>query len=294
VSLAKVNLRTVELDARLDEYGFRHAATGIGPRLGAWRIGAGVYQAEAGAPIWPYHYHYGVEEWVYVLEGAPVLREPAGERALAPGDVVAFPPGFAGAHTFRGPGRFVLFSTGTHVEPWLSVHLDSDRVSGPGGILLRSAAVSYWHGEGTAGELEPVEFRREPEWSPPQPAVNVLSAGGGTRLGPLLQAERLDATVVELGSGEAEAYHSTYGREQWLVVLAGAPTVRHPDGEERLEAADVVCFAEGPPGAHQVRNDGQETVRSLLLTTTGLPANVHYPESGRWRLLNGPDDVVEL
>ena len=34
------------------------------------------------SPIWPYHYHHGVEEWLYVLAGAPVLREPAGERPM--------------------------------------------------------------------------------------------------------------------------------------------------------------------------------------------------------------------
>ena len=26
--------------------------------LGAARIGAGLYEAREGAPIWPYHYHY--------------------------------------------------------------------------------------------------------------------------------------------------------------------------------------------------------------------------------------------
>jgi hypothetical protein len=30
-------------------------------------------------------------------------------------------------------------------------------------------------------------------------------------------------------------------------------------------------------------------VRALLLSTTGLPANVCYPDTGRWLLRNGPD-----
>jgi uncharacterized cupin superfamily protein len=45
-----------------------------------------VYRAEPGVPIWPYHYHHGIEEWLYVVSGTPVLREPAGERTLEPGD----------------------------------------------------------------------------------------------------------------------------------------------------------------------------------------------------------------
>ena len=104
MSVKKANILSVELDERLDEAGFRHVATSVGRRLGARRIGASVYQAEAGVPIWPYHYHHGIEEWLYVIAGAPVLREPAGERILASGDLVCFPSGHRGAHTVKGPG----------------------------------------------------------------------------------------------------------------------------------------------------------------------------------------------
>jgi uncharacterized cupin superfamily protein len=175
VSVKKVNILSVELDEPLDEAGFRHVATTVGLRLGAQRIGASVYQAEAGLPIWPYHYHHGIEEWLYVIAGAPVLREPAGERILTPGDLVCFPSGQLGAHTLKGPGRLVIFATGQHVEPYMSVYPDSDKVSGPEGILLRKSAVGYWHGEGTAGPSESVEIVREPKRSPPQPAVNALA-----------------------------------------------------------------------------------------------------------------------
>jgi hypothetical protein len=104
-----------------------------------------------------------------------VLREPAGERTLASGDLVRFPSGHLGAHTLKGPGRFVIFATGQHVEPWMSVYPDSDKVRGPGGILPRASAVGYWHGEGTAGASESVEGMREPETSTQQPAVNALA-----------------------------------------------------------------------------------------------------------------------
>jgi len=294
VSVQKVNILRVEPEANLDEAGFRHAATAVGGRLGARRIGAGVYQAEEGSPIWPYHYHHGVEEWLYVIAGAPVLREPAGERTLMPGDLVCFPSGHGGTHTVKGPGRFVIFSAGSDTGPWMSVYPDSDKASGPEGILLRSSAVGYWHGEGTAGPSEPVEIAREPESSPPQPAVNVPAVPAG-KLGPKLGAERLDATVADLDPGEeSEPYHYVYGREEWLLVLAGAPTLRHPEGEDSLEAGDLVCFPEGPAGAHRLLNPGESIVRALILETTGLPANVCYPDTGEWLIRNGPgeDDVV--
>ncbi|MEA2311202.1 MAG: hypothetical protein QOE28_1170 [Solirubrobacteraceae bacterium] len=304
-----MNILSVELDERLDEDGFRHVATAVGLRLGAQRIGAGVYRAEAGVPIWPYHYHHGVEEWLYVIAGAPVLRDPAGERTLAPGDLVCFPSGHLGAHTLKGPGRFVIFATGQHVEPWMSVYPDSDKVSGPGGILLRASAVGYWHGEGTAGASAPVEVVREPETSPPQPAVNALAIAtkpadvrvpGEPRsrvaeLGPLLGADRLDGTVVDLELGEGgEPYHYAYGRETWLLVLTGAPSLRHPHGEDQLETGDLVCLPEGSAGAHRLVNRSESPARALLLSTTGLPVNVCYPDSGRWLIRNGPgsDELV--
>ena len=54
------------------------------------------------------------------------------------------------------------------------------------------------------------------------------------KLGPLLGADRLDGTVVDLDPGEgSEPYHYVYGREEWLLVLTGTPTLRHPHGEDR-------------------------------------------------------------
>jgi uncharacterized cupin superfamily protein len=295
VSVAKVNVLDLELDERLDEAGFRNVASSVGGRLGARRIGAGVYQAEAGRPIWPYHYHHGVEEWLYVVAGAPVLREPAGERTLAPGDVVCFPTWPRGAHTLTGPGRFVIFSTGQHVEPWMSVYPDSDKVSGPEGILLRSSAVGYWHAEGTAGSQPSEEgVARDAERFAPRPVVNISTPPTGS-LGSRLGADRLGGTVVELHPGEAsEPYHYVHGREDWLLVLAGAPALRHRRGEEHLVAGDLLCLPEGPAGARRLLNRGESVAGALILATTALPVNVYYPDTGQWLLQNGPAATVLL
>jgi uncharacterized cupin superfamily protein len=294
VSITKVNVVSVELEEPLDEAGFRHVATTVGRRLGARRIGASVYEAEAGVPIWPYHYHHGIEEWLYVIAGAPVLRDPAGERVLAAGDLVCFPSGHRGAHTVKGPGRFVILATGQHVEPYLSVYPDSDKISGPGGILLRSGAVGYWHGEGTGGPPERATAAREPERSPSQPAVNV-PALGAAKLGPLLGADRLESAVVDLEPGrDPEPYRYAFGRETWLLVLAGTPVVRHPDGEDRLEAGDLVCFPEGPAGAHQLLHRGESVARALVVSTTGWPTNVCFPDTDRWLIRNGPGSDEHL
>jgi len=55
-----------------------------------------------------------------------------------------------------------------------------------------------------------------------------------------------------------------------------------------------VCLPKGPAGARRLLNRGDSFVRALCLSTTGLPANVHYPDTGHWLIRNGPggDEVV--
>lgn len=303
MNVRKLNVRTCDLDESLDRAGFRHLAASIGKRIGAERLGAAVYEARAGHPIWPYHYHHAIEEWLYVISGQPVLRDAGGEQALAAGDLVCFPPGHAGAHTASGPGRFIVLSTDAP-GPYIAVYPDSDKVAVAVDersvlVLPRGASVDYWHGEGTEGPTDPVEAQREPA-APSRPVVNALTVpldAGSSRaaLGATLGARRLQATVLELDPDEAAGdYSYAYGREEWVLVLAGAPTLRHPGGEDPLEVSDLVCFPQGPSGAHQLVNRGDQAVRLLAFSTTGFPVNVSYPDSGSWVMENGPggDEVV--
>ena len=304
MSVRKLNVRTFEVDESLERAGFRHTAAAIGERIGAERLGAGLYEAEAGHPIWPYHYHHAVEEWLYVISGEPVLRDAGGEQALTGGDLTCFPPGYAGVHTVSGPGRFIVLSTDAP-GPYIAVYPDSDKVAvavgdGHALVLPRGASVDYWHGEGTESSPDPVRVPREPAAGPSRPVVNTLTVAvgagsGGVALGATLGAGRLEATVLELDPGEAaDGYSYAYGREEWVLVLAGAPTVRHPGGEDLLEVSDLVCFPEGPSGARELVNRGDQAVRLLVFSTAGFPVNVSYPDSGSWLLRNGPgvDEVV--
>jgi uncharacterized cupin superfamily protein len=320
MNVAIANLLTAELESPLDEAGFRHRGAELGLRIGAERIGAGLYEAEAGTPIWPYHYHYPSEEWLYVIAGSPVLRDPGGERALMVGDVVCFPAGHAGAHTIAGPGRFVILSDNEAPGPWVSVYPDSNKVSlAPGTfdapplnrlILSRDDVVDYWQGEGTADPARPAPVPREPA-APPRPVINVLSvdvdappreAPVGLRsrtrqLGPLLGARSLGSTLHELAPGEGTApYHYECGREEWAVVLTGALALRHPGGERALTAGDVVCFPEGSRGAHRLINRDDAVARVLLVSTKMLPASICYPDSGTWVMRHGPEapDIVHF
>src|ERR1700730_10249572 len=82
-------------------------------------------------------------------------------------------------------------------------------------------------------------------------------AGYGGRYANLtraLGAQELAVKLFELPPGQSICpYHYEYV-EEWLVVLEGSPTIRHPEGEEVVEAGDAICFPVGPDGAHKVTN----------------------------------------
>jgi uncharacterized cupin superfamily protein len=100
----RVNVNDVvgEPDAS-DPPGFQNRAKQLGPLLGAERLGATIYELPQGQSTCPYHYEYGREEWLFVLDGNPILRDPEGEHRLEPGDVVVFPEGPDGAHKLTNP-----------------------------------------------------------------------------------------------------------------------------------------------------------------------------------------------
>jgi uncharacterized cupin superfamily protein len=148
-----VNLRDrelAELDGAPEAFACRYAS--IRPEVGGDQIGCSIYELEPGKRLWPYHWHLANEEWAIVVAGSPTLRTPDGERELQPGDVVGFPEGEAGAHTFSNRSgavaRIAIFSTR---KPGDTVYPDSDKLgAGPPSdrrYFRRGDAVGYWEGE---------------------------------------------------------------------------------------------------------------------------------------------------
>ena len=56
-----------------------------------------------------------------------------------------------------------------------------------------------------------------------------------------------------------------------------------------LRAGDVVCFRQGPEGAHLVRNDTDEPVRVLIASTKSDTAVAVYPDSDKVGVWTGND-----
>ncbi|HYJ22683.1 MAG TPA: cupin domain-containing protein [Solirubrobacterales bacterium] len=118
---------------------------------------------------------------------------------------------------------------------------------------------------------------------------------GMARLGKLLGAEESGISVYEIPPSQAICpYHYEVGEEEWLLVLAGTPTLRHPQGSERLDPWDVVCFPRGPEGAHGIGNETDQPVRVLMFSTVVVPTATVYPDSDKVGIWTGnsDDDVL--
>ncbi len=111
---------------------------------------------------------------------------------------------------------------------------------------------------------------------------------GMFRIGTQVGAKETGTSVYELPPGQALCpYHYEYGEEEWLLVLSGRPTLRTPEGTADLAPDDVAFFPKGPEGAHQVRNDSDETVRVLLWSQVIVPSATAYPDSDKVGIWTG-------
>jgi len=118
---------------------------------------------------------------------------------------------------------------------------------------------------------------------------------GMARFGPGLGAKETGTSLYELRPGEALCpYHYEYAEEEWALVIAGTPSVRTPEGTERLSPLDLVFFPKGPEGAHQLLNEADETARVLMWSTVAYPAATVYPDSDKIGIWTGnkADDLL--
>ena len=141
----------------------------VSDAAGGEAIGCSLYELPPGAKAWPYHYHEGNEEAIYVLDGAGTLRLDGDRYPLAAGDYVALPAGEASAHRVINDGDDPLcyLALSTMEDPDVTVYPDSGKLGvytgAPPGrregrnrtlYLPEDAGVDYWRGEVSTGEQD--------------------------------------------------------------------------------------------------------------------------------------------
>ena len=113
--------------------------------------------------------------------------------------------------------------------------------------------------------------------------LNVFSAENPGRIdvGRALASKQTAMYIYDLAPGQSSSpYHYEY-EEEWLLVVDGTVVVRAPDGEHTLEPGDLVCFPPGRRGAHKVMNRSESPARTLLFSSSRVPAVSVYPDSDK-------------
>src|SRR5579871_4230961 len=106
----------------------------------------------------------------------------------------------------------------------------------------------------------PVDFMR-PVWDADRfPGRHVASVGAQAG------ARELAANVYELEPGAVGSpFHAHHANEELLLVLAGTPSLRGPDGTKLLAAGAVVAFPRGRAGSHSLVNRSDAPVRYVVV-----------------------------
>jgi|RhiMetdeSRZDD1v2_1073273.scaffolds.fasta_scaffold60446_3 uncharacterized cupin superfamily protein len=282
---------------RYEESGFRARRSRVGYQAGSERLGVSLWELGSGPPG-PFHYHFGNEELLAVLEGRPTLRAPAGTRELVEGEFVAFPRGPNGAHSVGNQTdndvRVLFFSEmrgpDVIVYPEQRVLGAVEAMTSPerGGMatwLRTDNAVEHHEPEAPDPALAPAA---EPTGAsildPDMESVDEPPGyvARGAQIAEQAGAEHLGATIYELSPGNSICpYHWHAANEELLIVLAGTPMLRTPDGERGLDEGEVVAFPTGESGAHKVANRSDRPVRVLMVSELNAPEVAVYPDSGK-------------
>jgi uncharacterized cupin superfamily protein len=100
--------------------------------------------------------------------------------------------------------------------------------------------------------------------------------------------------IYDLSPGQSGGpYHYEY-EEEWLLVVDGSVVLRTPDGERTLQRGDLACFPAGPSGAHKIVNRSGVPARTLMFSSSRVPAVSVYPDSNKIGIWPGneADDLV--
>src|SRR5262245_27778724 len=106
-------------------------------------------------------------------------------------------------------------------------------------------------------------------------SVNIFGVDkpeGRLDVAPALGSSAFMMFVYDLDPGRSSCpYHYEY-EEEWLLVVEGTLVVRAIDGEHTLLRGDLVRFPPGREGAHKVMNRSDTPARTLMFSSSRVPA----------------------
>ncbi len=134
----------------------------VGPAAGSQQLGATLTEVAPGAVSFPFHYHCGLEEAIYVLSGTGTARIGEARVAVRAGDWIAFPAGPDHAHQMinDSDAPLVYLCVSTHTSADVVGYPDSKKVAAIAGpdwnapwirrVFRDESSVDYWESEPNA------------------------------------------------------------------------------------------------------------------------------------------------
>ena len=90
-----------------------------------------------------------------------------------------------------------------------------------------------------------------------------------------------DVEVARIPPGKTNyPYHVHSAQWEFYQVIAGTGSVRHKDGDTRIEPGEAFLFKPGEP--HNILNDGAEDLVLFVVADNPIGESCHYPDSGKW------------
>jgi len=142
----------------------------LGAPAGARSIGFNWMELQPGKTAFPYHYHTGIEEGIFVLSGTGEMRIGKDKAVVRAGDYIAFPAGPDHAHALTNNGQQPLqyLSLSNQNTTDIMGYPDSkkfafgampDPTTWPNGmwvrkLILDQESVDYYEGEDTGEDGE--------------------------------------------------------------------------------------------------------------------------------------------
>ena len=141
---------------------FQAGRAEVSRRIGASKLGYGVVRLQPGKRAWPFHSHYVIEEFFYIIQGQGTLRHADQEYPVRQGDFICAPADHRQAHqiinTSDGEMLYIALSTNDEADVFLypdsgkygAYHSGTGKKDDPDRFIVfarKETAVDYWDGE---------------------------------------------------------------------------------------------------------------------------------------------------
>jgi uncharacterized cupin superfamily protein len=133
-----VNIEEVD-PAEQNRGGFGFRRRRLGPEAAGVALGCSHLEVAPGKTAFPFHFHSGFEEAIFILEGEATARIGKETVAVRAGDYLAFPPGPSAPHALTNSGAaplryLALSSPATPTTMDIVAYPDSKKVAFASGV----------------------------------------------------------------------------------------------------------------------------------------------------------------